>query len=82
MTCRDFADFLDRYLGGELPAEFSQRFDQHLRVCRDCRNYLDTYRQTIKAGRAALGAEGDPIPATVPQGLVAAILAARMKARP
>lgn len=82
MTCRDFADFLDRYLGGELPAELSRQFDEHLGACPDCRNYLETYRQTIRAGRAALGAEGEPVPPAVPDGLVKAILAARAKARP
>jgi anti-sigma factor RsiW len=77
MTCRDFADFLDRFITGELPAPLATQFEAHLGECQACRNYLDGYRKTMQASRAALGAQGDPVPPQVPESLVKAILAAR-----
>jgi predicted anti-sigma-YlaC factor YlaD len=81
MTCQDFANFLDRFLEGSLPAALAQEFDEHLKICADCRNYLDGYRQTGQAARAALRASADPVPAEVPEKLVAAILAARARTK-
>jgi anti-sigma factor RsiW len=77
MTCRDFAEFLDRFLDGSLPATQARQFDAHLKICGDCRNYLDGYRQAGRAARAALGDANDPVPPEVPEGLLKAILAAR-----
>jgi anti-sigma factor RsiW len=74
MTCREFTEFLDRYLAKELPAAEQARFDRHLGVCRDCQNYLATYQQTVEAGRAALRSD-EALPDDIPDGLVAAVMA-------
>lgn len=74
MTCRDFAEFLLDYVEGTLPADARQRFDDHLAICPDCVHYLQQYRDTIAAGRLALG---DELPDDVPDSLVSAILHAR-----
>jgi predicted anti-sigma-YlaC factor YlaD len=81
MTCQDFANFLDRFLEGSLPAALAREFGEHLKICADCRNYLDGYRQTGQAARAALGHSADPVPPAVPEKLVAAILAARARTK-
>ena len=79
MTCREFVDFLDRFLDRSLPPALTRQFEEHLTTCANCRNYLDSYWQSRDAARAALGAEDEPVPAKVPEGLVKAILAARRR---
>ena len=77
MTCREFADFMMDYLSEELSSESRARFDRHLGVCTNCRNYLTSYEETIKLGRKAFEDEEASLPADVPEALVRAILAAR-----
>jgi anti-sigma factor RsiW len=64
------------YLNGELaPAEHAE-FEAHLAECPWCVAYLQTYRDTIRLGKAAFAA-ADALPADVPEELVQAILAVR-----
>jgi anti-sigma factor RsiW len=76
ITCRDFAEFLDRYLGRDLPD--SQRFDfeAHMAVCPHCVAYLQTYEETIRATRAAFTDPENAVPSEVPEDLVRAVLSA------
>jgi anti-sigma factor RsiW len=78
MTCRELIDFLMAYLDGELPADQARVFEEHLHLCPPCEAYLETYREAVRAGRAAC-AEDDATPAEAPEDLVQAILAARAK---
>ena len=78
MTCHQVVEFLDEYLDGTLPAEPRRLFEDHLAGCADCRAYLDSYRLTIRAARAAFQApEARAASLPVPEELVSAILAAR-----
>jgi anti-sigma factor RsiW len=79
MTCREFIDFLWKYLDEELEPGERTTFDEHLAVCPDCVAYLDSYRRTVALGRDALacGKPEEPVPEDVPEDLVTAILAAR-----
>lgn len=88
MTCREFTEFLSAYLSGELSAAEAAEFERHLRECRACGNYLDTYKKTIEISRAAFNdevnvtrpASESTVPGIpVPERLVQAILAARRK---
>lgn len=79
MTCRDFLDFIMRYLDGELPAEEQAPFEHHLSLCPDCDRYLRRYRATALAGRAAFVDPEASVPADVPEELVRAILASRQR---
>lgn len=80
MTCRDFVDYLWRYLHEELPADERFEFDAHLAVCPQCVAYLKEYRATIAMGRDALEATPDAqVPDDAPEELIDAILAARKK---
>jgi anti-sigma factor RsiW len=76
MTCRELAEFLIDYVSGDLPESTRGVFEAHLAVCRDCRNYLDSYRKTIALSKTAL-AEPTADVAAMPEGLVRAILAAQ-----
>ena len=77
MTCREFADFLDEYLAGDLSAPILARFEHHLSLCPNCVHYLSHYRDAIAMGRSAFDDLSDSVPVGVPEDLVAAILVAR-----
>jgi anti-sigma factor RsiW len=76
LTCRELIEFLGQYLDAELPADERTVFDAHLSICPDCRNYLASYRETIRLGKRAC-APADETSPDAPQELIAAILAAR-----
>lgn len=77
MTCREFADFMNDYLSGELPADGRAQFEQHLSLCANCRKYLTSYEETVKLGKAAFDDDNGALPPDVPEDLVKAILTAR-----
>ena len=52
LTCRELIEFLDSYCDGTLPTRRRAVFDEHLRICPECRGYLDEYRATIDAARS------------------------------
>lgn len=79
MTCREFVDFLMRYLDGELGPEQSATFRQHMEACPPCVHYLETYRETIRLGREVCVEPDGPVPKEVPEELVTAILSARRR---
>lgn len=75
MTCQEIAEFLMDYLTGELDATQHQCFEEHLAECPDCVAYLDSYRDTIKAGKVAF-VEVPATPRSLPEEMIHAILAA------
>lgn len=77
MTCRELADFIADYLSDALPSETRAQFERHLGACSNCGIYLDGYRETVKLGQSAFQDPDAPVPDTVPEELVKAILAAR-----
>lgn len=80
MTCREFVEFLMRYLDGELDTEVRASFEEHLGTCPPCVTYLDTYRETVRLGKQVLCDPPDaPVPEDVPEALVDAIRAARKR---
>ena len=77
ITCREFEDFVLRYLDGDLSRQQSAVFEWHMRMCRECREYLAAYERALEIGKAALGPPGEPLPEDVPEDLITAILDAR-----
>ncbi len=77
ITCREFEDFILRYLDGELEPRQRKLFERHLWLCRECREYLAAYRRTIEIGKTVLGPPNDPVPEDVPEDLVTAVLDSR-----
>lgn len=71
------ADFLeqDLPLGQRIGCWF------HLKVCRDCSQYVRQYQQTIALGKQAFSNPDDPVPESVPEDLVNAALAHQRKTR-
>jgi anti-sigma factor RsiW len=80
MTCREFVEFLWRYIDNDLAPGERSTFDDHLAKCSQCVKYLQQYQATIRTGKAALVASDNTIPPDVPEDLVQAIL--RSRARP
>ncbi len=77
LTCRELIEFLDRYIAGELPPTQRREFDWHLRICRSCRAYLRGYRETLHLEELLRSELDRELPESVPEELVAAILASR-----
>ena len=79
VTCQELEGFMVDYLEGTLPKGQRRKFDRHLRLCPDCRRYLEGYKRTISLSQTACREPDAPVPADVPEELVKAILAAREK---
>lgn len=77
ITCREFEDFVLQYLDDELSVRQRAMFEFHLRICRECREYLAAYQRTVEIGRAALKDANETVPEDVPKDLIEAILEAR-----
>ena len=52
-------------------------FEWHMRICRECREYLAAYKRSLEIGKAALGPADGAVPDEVPEDLVRAILESR-----
>ena len=77
ITCGQFESFLLDYLEGSLPAGQRRIFELLLAVCRECRDYLAAYKETVKLEKKAFADPGAPPPDSVPNDLVTAILKAK-----
>jgi len=80
MTCREFVEFVWRFVEDELRPEERAQFDEHLVKCPHCVKYLQSYRDTVRAGRVVFRNLENAVPADVPEDLVQAILASRAAA--
>lgn len=79
ITCKTFVEFLMDYLDGDLPASQADEFEVHLSQCSACVNYMNTYQETVRLGKAAFADPEADVPEAVPEELVKAILEARKK---
>ena len=79
MICREAVEFLMEYLSGELQHDQRLAFESHLEACPECVVYLQSYKETVKLGKAAFNHPDERVPDDVPEELVHAILAARRK---
>ncbi len=57
ITCTEFEGFILAYLEGELPSRQRRVFEFHLKICRECRDYLAAHPCPVASGRAARGAK-------------------------
>jgi anti-sigma factor RsiW len=81
ITCKEFEQFIMAYLDGELPSRKKVIFEWHLRLCRECRDYLAAYQRSVELGKACLTSTDEPVPSDVPQDLIKAILDANSSSR-
>ncbi len=75
ISCEDFEDFILDYLDGTLPSRQKFIFEMHMKLCRECREYLEAYRTSLELAKSTAQEEAPKQP--VPEDLIAAVLAAR-----
>ena len=73
MDCREIDQFLMDYLDGRLSLRRRQLFDEHVSECPDCVAYLETYRRTIRIGKAAFADPSADASKIVPRRILQAI---------
>jgi anti-sigma factor RsiW len=49
ITCREMVELVSDYLEGQLDPRARERFEEHLAVCPDCREYVEQVRETVRA---------------------------------
>ena len=79
ITCRELIDFLMDYVDGTLPTARRGEFERHLAVCPSCIAYVESYRQTVRLGKASMIANDAPADTVAPRRLVEAIRLARRR---
>lgn len=77
ITCKEFEQFIIAYLDDELPPGKKAMFEWHMRLCRECRDYLAAYQRSVELGRAVFKSTHDQVPDDVPKELIKAILDAK-----
>ena len=77
ITCRGVESFVLAYLEGDLPPAQHKLFEWHIRLCRECRDYLTAYRTSIELAKRAV--ENDIVrpDLVVPEDLIAVVIEAR-----
>lgn len=76
MTCRDLIGFLSDYLDGSLEPASRAAFEEHLRGCAHCRDYLRTFRDTIALAAESGRDDCSELAAELPPALLRAVAAA------
>ena len=73
VTCRKLVEFLDDYVGDRMSPFRRAQFNLHLKLCRPCREYLESYKQARSLSGEALSEENLPAE-PMPEAMVQTIL--------
>jgi hypothetical protein len=46
-TCKQMSALIFNYVNDRLSARLTREFEEHLRICPDCVNFLNTYKKTV-----------------------------------
>jgi len=46
-TCKQMSALILNYVTDRLSPRLTREFEQHLRICPDCVNFLNTYKKTV-----------------------------------
>lgn len=77
MTCGEIEAVLLDYVEDQLSPYARFKFELHIKMCRECWDYLAAYRKAVALSSGVLGAADDLAPDDLPEDLVDGILAAR-----
>jgi len=77
MTCQEFEAFVSDYIEGELSSQQCAQFERHIKLCQECRQYLQAYQRTVEVSRAVFPVPDNPVPDEIPENLIKAILEAK-----
>ena len=58
-TCKELTELISDYVTGQLKPSLKREFEQHLSICPDCVNFLNSYKKTVAV-------TGDIEPTTLP----------------
>jgi predicted anti-sigma-YlaC factor YlaD len=75
LTCEEVDDFLYRFNEGSLSYSENLKFKLHLSMCRECRDYVNKYKETIQVSKEIF-IKANQIE-NVPEDLIQAILKSR-----
>ena len=77
LTCEEVDGFLYDFYEGQLSATERFKFNLHLSMCKECMDYVEQYKNTIRISQAGFA----KIDSTekVPEELIASILQSRME---
>ena len=81
ITCKEYVDFIQRLLDGELSEGERREFDAHMGICPSCIDYRESIKTTRKCCKGLCEEGGDQLPADVPEQLIQAILKAKKAAQ-
>lgn len=59
-TCKEILEALTEYLEGDMSAEDSKTFEEHMEACAPCHRFLLTYEKSSQLARQTLGKEDVP----------------------
>ena len=79
MTCREFNTCLFDYQADDLLPEQRARCEAHLARCSPCAASLKSYALTIRLTKGAFSHPDMAVSEEVPEALVVAVLAARLR---
>ena len=78
INCEEFEAFIVDYLEENLSRSQRIKFDMHLKLCRECRDYLQSYKATMNLTKAQTDIPFSKMEmGEVPEDLIKAVLAAR-----
>ncbi len=65
INCREFEAFLIDYFDDSLPKRQRLIFEMHLKLCRECREYLIAFKRSIDVSKRVCADLDEPTPADV-----------------
>lgn len=74
ITCKEFENFMQCYFDDDLDESKRTKFERHLLICRECRDYLAAYHRSVEMSKAVLNSNDDQVSTDVPEDLIKAIL--------
>jgi anti-sigma factor RsiW len=77
MRCQELVKFLSDFVDGELPEQQRAVFQEHLDRCKDCVDFVESFRATVRLEKESFCHPEEKPRAEPPPDLVNAILNAR-----
>ena len=74
LTCKEFDEFMLAYLEDGMPVWQKYMCWLHVKMCRECADFVANYRRNFSKGLSAVERADAPVPHSVPNQLVKAAL--------
>jgi predicted anti-sigma-YlaC factor YlaD len=74
LSCRKVEEFLMTYIDRELNIRSRLRFQFHLAMCSDCRNYFQEYKNSVALGKQVFSKPDELAAGKVPDEILHAII--------